>query len=193
MKPGPVSLGSMAPARFAVIAASLAVLVGPAHSQAIEVSEFGLGVSFGAYFPQSREIRDLLGGTWISYGVSPVRRENPSGWKFDLSFDYVARSKNGNRVSVLGVGFGVRKVFGTNNEFRPYVAAHVGPAYMDYAIFRGASRIADRKLSLMGNLEVGVIISDKIKIRARYVPIAKSDGFDFSGISIGITYQLLRF
>ncbi|MBV6457943.1 MAG: hypothetical protein HONBIEJF_01063 [Fimbriimonadaceae bacterium] len=193
MERGPVSFGSMAPARFAAIAAFLTILVNPARSQALELSEYGLGISFGAYFPQSREVRDALGGTWISYGVSPMRREHPSGWKFDIGFDYIGRSKNGNRVSVLGVGFGVRKVFGTANEFRPYVAAHIGPAYQDYAIFRGAQRVADRRFGLMGNLEVGVIISDRLKIRARYVPISKSDGFDFSGFSIGVSYQVFRF
>lgn len=190
---GPVSFGPMATLRFAAIAALATIIGSPAHSQGIELSEYGLGVSFGAFFPQSREIRDSLGATWISYGVSPVRRENPSGWRFDIGFDYIGRSKNGNRVSILGIGLGVRKVFGTNNEFKPYVAAHIGPSYLDYAIFRGANRVADRKFGLMGNFEVGVIISDKLKIRARYVPVSKSDGFDFSGFSIGVSYQVFRF
>lgn len=193
MEAGPVSWDFMAPARFAVLATILTIAPATARAQAIELSEYGLGVSFGAFFPQSQELRDILGPTWISYGVSPIRREYPTRWKFDIGFDYIGRSKNGSRVTILGVGFGVRRVFGTDNEFRPYIAAHVGPAYLDYTIFRNANRIADRKLGLMGNLEIGVIIADKLKIRARYVPIGKSDGFDFSGFSLGISYQVFRF
>jgi hypothetical protein len=173
---------------FALLASTLF-----APAQSIDLSQYGLGIRVGAYFPSSGEVRQALGSTWTGIGISPTRRDQSGPWKLDFAFDYLNRSKSGNRLAILGLGIGARRVFEESNGIRPFIGVNAGPAYFDYRIARGGVPLSAKRWGIVANVEAGIIAWENFLFRVRYTGFSKQDGFDFSGLSLTLTYQVVRF
>lgn len=153
------------------------------------------GASVGWYFPTSGKMRDALGNNFFDVGLSaPFAQMKPDGTQASSSFGVITANRNGNRLFILPATFGVMKMMGRGQESKPYVAARAGIAYYDYRITDPSTlvRKSGNRIGYTGNLEAGVILSQNLRVAARYNWFSKVDGFDFTGIELKLAYQFFR-
>lgn len=176
-------------------AASLALAVTPAFAQ----EQIGLGPRVGVFFPTSSAMRDALGDSWVSIGLgatdnSTIKRKMGVDWNF------VYQSSKGNRVLVVTPSFGLmlplqnQPVVG-NYGTQLYAAARAGISYIDYGITPSGSTVreSERRFVLNGNVELGAALGPNWRASVRYDLMPKVDSFDFSGLSLSVTYGLFKF
>jgi hypothetical protein len=155
-----------------------------------------LGVEVGAYFPTDAKIRDIFGTSVLKVGFNygNVGRQADK-WRLTYNFNFISAEKDGNRFFLLPVTAAVGRVFGEEGaSTRTYVRAGIGLAYMDYGIdVTSVDRRSGRKILPTANAELGVILSDRLRLAGSYSWFSKTDGFDFSGFQLTLSYNLVRF
>lgn len=158
-------------------------------------AELAIGPKFGAYFPTSGKTRRALGDVWYGFGLGPVDtkgQQKQVAGSSDLRF--VTRDTRGNRFLMISpsVGISYRLSEGNSNQFAPYFALRGGPAYFDYAIGSGASRVSKRRWGYNINAELGATLSDSARIAFRYDKVSQFDGFKFDGYTVEFLFRVGR-
>ncbi|HVL39317.1 MAG TPA: acyloxyacyl hydrolase [Fimbriimonadaceae bacterium] len=152
-----------------------------------------VGLSVGVFMPQHSEIRDALGSSWFQYGFSPsVRLRGDLDIRPELSF--LGQHDDGNRLLIVSLPFAITKRFADDQASTvPYVAAGLGPAYFDYAITRpDLTRVSEKRFGWTAHVEVGMVLSNRLRAHARYIKFSEHDGFKFDGIQVGLSYQFFN-
>lgn len=159
------------------------------HAQDIKL---GLGLQAGFFVPSSKALRDALGDSWFSFGISPSVIKEKDGFKLDWDLAITGRSRDGSRVTMIRPTFGATLGLGVG-EAVPYVAGRAGFAYVDYRIEQLGGRVSGRRVNPSMNFEAGILFSRRLGISVRYDWIGSSDGIGFSGFSLQASYQVLKF
>jgi hypothetical protein len=158
-----------------------------------------IGVGFGAYFPQSAEIRAIFGDTVQRTGLTFRRHpRRGEGWRVTNDVGLITGSGSGSRFAVIPFTYGMERHFGDQREeFRPYVRIAAGIAYHDYSILRGggesAIRFTGQRFGTTANVELGTHITERLRLSARYNVFSKVSGFDFSGLEISANLAVAGF
>lgn len=149
----------------------------------------------GVFVPQSKELRDVFGDNWVTFGVSPTRKPDKYGWLVSPDANLIYNENDGSRVLMIPVSIGIAnrtKIKGS--RWTPYVAARVGVSYLDYGIDLSPSvRISANEFVGNANVEAGAIYNDSVRIRLRYDWFGKSNDLLFDGLSMTISWTAIRF
>lgn len=178
------------------LAALLAVVPFASFAQ---YEKLGLGPSAGIFMPSSSTLRDALGDSWVSIGIgvtngAQIKRKAGMDWNF------ISQNSRGNRALIVTPSFGImipfqdQQVVGSvGAQF--YGAARAGVSYIDYGITRPGTTVRDsaRRFTLDGNVELGAALGQMWRAYVRYDLMQKVDDFDFSGLSLGVSYSLFKF
>ena len=158
-----------------------------------------LAGTLGIYYPSIGEIKNLIGSQFLTYGVS-LWGGNSTSNGISPQLDFIEGSGNGNTFLLVPLTYGYEKDFtsslttgtrGTGVNFIPYVRAGVGICYFDYNITNGYD-YSTQRLGGTGNIEAGLKISNSAKIFARYNWFTPEQGFNFSGLEIGVVLSLFK-
>lgn len=184
---------------------ALAAGVSAAFASTDEDRKKWWGVDVGAYFPTQSEIRDAFGDTLMRFGVRPFERRISDKWKFIVDVHALSARKDGNKLFAMPVTFGLTRSFGNpESKAIPFVQVAAGPAYYDYTIYRDVEvsaeggkkvereRISKKRFGGNANFEVGMLFDHRFALVARADVYTKSDDFDFSGISLTLSYAAFR-
>lgn len=170
-----------------------ALLVAPLAIPAQE-GRIGLSLRAGATFPSDRATRSAFGDTWLSIGISPARVEVRDGWGIDSDLAVSTREQGSNRFLAIRYTTGPILTFGEAEEpVRPFVAARAGIAYFDYRIVDAPDRVSAKRGAPTLNVEAGVILDRRAQLSVRYDLYPRYDGFRFDGLTIGFTWEIVRF
>jgi hypothetical protein len=177
------------------LVALLAAVAVPALAQ----EQIGLGPRVGVFFPASSELRSALGDSWVSIGLGATDNSTIKR-KLGLDWNFIYQSSRGNRVFVVTPSFGImvplqnQPVVG-NYGTQLYAAARAGISYLDYGITPTGSTVrqSDRRFVMNGNVELGAAFGSNWRASVRYDLMPKTDGFDFSGLTLSVTYGIFRF
>src|SRR5579862_7123456 len=139
-----------------------------------------LGVDVGAYFPINSTIRNVFGSTIPGVGISFANNNQPDKLTTSFNFGVIGANKNGNRFVAIPVTLGLgREYGGTGTSVRPFWRAGAGAAYLDYSIDANNSGnpIASHKIALTAVGEVGIMLSERVRLSASYNYFSKQDDF----------------
>lgn len=174
---------------------ALMVLAGLAIAPAASAQT--LGPRAGWFFPTDGTLRDTVGDNWFSFGFGPVDNEYTSGLKDVWDVTVLNRDRNGNKMFVSAFTYGYQYSFGDSRDQSavPYIAARVGPTYMDYSLTNPNDnvRYSTKRGGLNTNFEAGVLFNRTFQLSLRYDWMNSFDGFNFSGWSIQGEWELVRF
>jgi hypothetical protein len=170
-----------------------AILVLGALSTAASAQIPNVGATVGLYFPTSSEMRDAFGNSILRFGFGDAARSKTGNIKFGTAFDIITANKNGNRLLLVPVTFEAEQQLTLNPAAttRPYVKAFAGIAYMDYGITMGGTRYDDKLIRTTIGAELGIVFAERFRLSARYNAFPKASGFDFSGMSVNLTFNLM--
>jgi hypothetical protein len=160
-----------------------------------DLKGIGLGGTIGTFTPTGGRLRDAFGADRFTIGFRPVApKEFAARWLPDFGVDAISAERRDNRLFILPVTFGVVRRFGSpGGLIRPYVRVGAGFAYMDYAFDSGNRRIAAKRFGPTGNVEVGVRITDRVRLAAAYHVFPRYDETTFDGIELSLTYTVFKF
>lgn len=161
-------------------------------AKAEEDSYFGPQV--GLFYPQSQVLKDALGDSWFSFGASRVRVMELDKHKLTHDWNAISQRDNGSSVFILTGSIGYVMPFaqeGSTTE--PYFALRGGLAYMDYAVDTPGGREASKRLGTNANAALGILVSKKLNIEARYDVWSGQSGLNFNGLTLSARYGLIRF
>ena len=181
------------------VASSLLVTLASAQSNDPEPrrARNNLGVKAGVYLPTDSEIRDIFGSLIFVIGLSfDDFSRQADKWRLTVDFDFITGEKDGNKFFAAPVTASIGRVFGSpEDEFRPYVRLGAGVAYFDYSITRPSTseRFSTKRGGFGADVEVGFFVGDKFRLSAKYVWFSKVDDFDFGGLQLTATYNILKF
>lgn len=173
----------------------LAACVFTASSGLAQESKLGLGIGGGAYFPTDPKTRRLLGNTWLNFSIAPTKFKTVNGRTFDSDLQFVTRDKNGNRLTMVFLTYGLRTALGSvnsNSPTKPYFAVRGGPVYLDYRI-TDTTTVRAKRLGITANAELGVDLNDTVRASLRYDVLSKYDQIKFDGFSVNVLFKLGRF
>lgn len=163
------------------------------------------GIKVGFFMPTDGEMRDMFGSTVFAFGISMDDfSRQPDKWRLTADIDFITGRNDPNdndlipenKFFAMPLTASVGRVFGSDSsKMRPYVRFGAGVAYMDYSVTRPSTgeRFSVKRGLPTANAEAGLFISDRIRIAARYDWFAETDGFDFSGLQLTATFNLIRF
>lgn len=154
------------------------------------------GLDVGAYFPTDGEIQDRFGDTLLRVGLRPFD-SRAGNWRFVTDVTVLSGDREGSRLLAIPVTFGFLKSFGDpEDDQRTFVMFGAGPAYYDYSIRRlvGTTIVSvkDRTFGVSAHVDAGIIFNNRFSVVARYDWMSETDGFDFSGFSLTLSYALFR-
>lgn len=185
--------------------AILAICASTAFSSTIDDRKNWWGLDVGAYFPTSSEIRDVFGDAMLRVGIRPFERRISDKWKFIVDVNALAARKHGSKLFIMPITFGFTRSFGSpDSNSIPFVQVAAGPAYYDYTIYRSTEisdmgdkgsdteRISKKRFGANANIEAGILLNHRFAIIARGDFYSKADDFDFSGISLTLSYAAFR-
>lgn len=150
-----------------------------------------LGLEAGAYFPSDTVIRNVFGSTLPRFGISFINNSQPNKLKPSFNFAVIGASKDGNRFLAIPVTVGYGQQYGSaGSGARPYWRAGAGLAYFDYSIdpTNSGTAIAATKIGFTAVGEVGILLSEKVRLSASYNYFSKQDDFNFSGFDLKVSF-----
>lgn len=154
----------------------------------------------GVFFPSSSEIRDRFGDTLVRVGVRPFEAKIRENWTFTTDVTVLSARGGFSRLFALPVTAGFTRAFARKEEdIVPVVTVATGPAYYDYSILRAdpvlpvLNRVSTRRLGWNAHVETAFIVNQRLAVALRYDWYSKTDDFDFSGFSVGLSYAVARF
>lgn len=169
--------------------------VAPAFAQ-LEDSGSGryFGPEVGVFLPASEKLRNALGSSWFSIGAGSVRTGQFERQKFTWDWNTISQSKSGSKVFMGTVTYGMAIPLGQKYSMtQPYAAVRAGISYIDYAVNVGMGRESAKRFGPNANVEVGIMMNQRLSLAARYDLNPSYDGLGFSGLSLSLRYGLLRF
>ncbi len=173
-------------------AASLVIAISAIASA--QKSSIGLGLEAGFYFPTGSILRDAFGSAIPHFGIGFVGTDRPRSGSLAPEVDIIGATKNGNRFLLIPVTVGYEQHFGDNPESIPYARASIGGAYYNYDIETSPGVEANSsRFGLAGGVEVGIILSHRVRLAAKYAIFGRQDGIDFNGLQLTATLALVRF
>jgi len=178
---------------FAVAAFAAGAAV--ASAQNPDNSGTYLGLEAGAYFPSNTVIRNVFGSTLPRVGLDFINNSAPDKLKPSFNFAIIGASKDGNRFLAIPVTIGLGQQYGApGTSVRPYWRVGAGLAYFDYSIdpTNSGNPIAANKVGFTGVGEVGILLSDRVRVSASYNYFTKQDDFDFSGFDLKVSFLFWR-
>ncbi len=169
---------------------SLMAVCGAASAQ----SPLDLGVSAGIYMPTSGAVRDAFGSSVFRFGLGSVGSQRTGNVKIGTELNFITANKNGNRLLMVPFTVAAEQqlTMDRNATTRPYVKAFAGLAYIDYGINNFGGRQTDRGIRPTFGVEGGLVVSDRLRLSARYNQMTRIGGFDFSGVTLAATFSLSR-
>jgi hypothetical protein len=151
------------------------------------------GFDVGFFRPNSSEIRNAFDDYMIRFGFRPFEDRISEKWRVIFDFTVLAADRNDNRLLAIPVTVGVTRSLGSpESDLIPFVQAGIGPAYYDYSIVRGTERISTKRVGGNANLELGVLMSRRLAIVGRADFYTETDDFDFSGVSLTVSWAAFR-
>lgn len=169
----------------------------PAMAQQQEDRSTYLAGAGSIYFPSQAAMRRAFDDSVKFLGITFSQNNLETRWAVKPDFGVFSTSQNGNRLTIVPVTAQLSRLFGEPGQgARPYVKVGAGVAYFDYSIHEdGIStnpKIKESKLGTTLSGEVGMILSDRIKIFGGYNWYSKTRGFDFSGFQIGASISVFK-
>ncbi len=159
------------------------------------------GVDLGVYRPNASEIRDAFGDTLFRFGLRPFENKITRDWKFTVDVNILSARRGDDRLLAIPLTFGFTRSFGNPEDAAiPFVQVAAGPAYFDYSIERDAPetqgkstvQVKDRRWGSNVNAEFGVMFNRRLCLSLRGDWYSKADDFDFSGVSLTLSYAAFR-
>lgn len=147
------------------------------------------------FFPTQGRLKDAFDDQIVFAGLSFAQNNLDYNWRVRPDFGVFNANRNGNRLLIVPVTASVSRIFAQpGDSFQPYVKLEGGIAYTDYAITDRATaiRTSGNKVLPTGGAEVGLILSQRVRVFASYHTYGKADGWDFSGFQIGAVFSLFR-
>ncbi|MCU0316144.1 MAG: hypothetical protein MUC92_06090 [Fimbriimonadaceae bacterium] len=142
-------------------------------------------------------MKSFVGETWYSFGfalTSSAKVPDRGGFAPDLYF--ISGESTRSKVFIASLSYGYVQPLGKQDgqAFQPYAAARAGLSYFDYGVqVTVADRRSAKALGVTGNVELGVLVGDRLAISARYDFLGKRDRLDFDGLSLQLSYGIIRF
>lgn len=142
------------------------------------------------YFSDSR-LRNTFGSPVFNVGLGAASAVS-SG------LDVISASRNGSKLFLVPLTFSVKKDLGGDKfaevPYQPYVRLAAGVAYYDIAVtVAPGDRRSEKTFGLTGAAELGINVTERLNVYARYNFFQKRAGLDFSGFNFGISYAFFRF
>ncbi|MBX3118645.1 MAG: outer membrane beta-barrel protein [Fimbriimonadaceae bacterium] len=179
--------------RTLVVAAAFATLATGAMAQSGSNRPW-FALQAGAYFFTSSELRDRFGDPLPSIGIQPFTAKIGRDWQVIGDIKFLTASRDGSRLFVVPVSASVSKKFADPDaRVIPIVRVGAGPAYYDYSIMRTSGRVKDRTFGWNTNAGIDFVFDKRWALSFRYDQYSKTDGLDFSGMTVAITFGLVRF
>jgi outer membrane autotransporter protein len=152
-----------------------------------------LGATAGLYFPVSREMRDAFGNSIFRFGFGQAAQSKTGNLKIGTSFDIITANHDGNRLFMLPVTLEVEQQLTMNPgaTTKPYAKAFIGAAFIDYGITQNGNRFSSQVIRPTLGAELGLVFAERLRLAARYNAFQKTGGFDFSGVSVSLTFNLM--
>jgi hypothetical protein len=150
-----------------------------------------LGLEAGAYFPTDTVIRNVFGSSLPRFGINFINNSQPNKLKPSFDFAVIGANKDGNRFLAIPLTMGVGQQYGSpTSSTRPYWRVGAGAAYFDYSIdpTNSGTPIAAHKIGLTAVGEVGVLLSERVRVSASYNYFSKQDDFNFSGWDLKVSF-----
>jgi hypothetical protein len=159
-----------------------------AHAQ-----ENGLGPRIGVFLPSDSKVRDAFGSNFLNIGFGRARNGVRTNTRTDISV--INADRNGNRLFLVPVTLvrEYRLMGDMDSPTQVYGRLGAGLAYMDYALTSNGNRIADKRIGVNGNAELGLLLTRRINVFARYDLFNRQEGINFSGLTVGFSYTITRF
>jgi hypothetical protein len=152
------------------------------------------GPQVGFFFPASKVLRDELGESWLSFGISKVRNFERNQSDIAYDFNAISQSRNGSRVFILSGSIGwVAPLAAADESTQPYAALRGGLAYFDFAVDTPSGRKTDSGVGINANAALGVTFSGRFNIEARYDVWNSQQGISFNGLTLAARLGLARF
>jgi hypothetical protein len=164
-----------------------------------------LRVNGFAYYSVDGDVRRVMGAPAFALGLSAGPEVLEHRWmvrpEFSALFLQGRRSLEGgnNRLTLMSLKAVVERKFGSPDQTsQPYVRAGLGVGYNDYRLDREDApsvfnTYSARRLAFTASLEAGVFFDERIRAYARYHYYPRADGFDFSGLELGVAVSVFRF
>jgi hypothetical protein len=155
-----------------------------------------IGPDFGIFFPTSRAVRDAFGDTIPDFGFGRTRTSVAGKPSLRTDFGVLTAQRNGNKLLILP--FTLQTEFRLTQDenrggFQPYARLGAGAAYYDYAITTTGGRNAAKTFGLTSSAELGVVFAQRWNLYGKYQYFQRRGGFDFSGVTVGVSLSLLNF
>lgn len=141
------------------------------------------------------EIRDLVGKSFLQFGFSPSVGVQKEKFSIRPELSFLGGSGNGNRFSIFALPITATLPLGMpGQKDMPYVAAGLGPTYFDYRITRPAGPTTFDKSGIgwISHIEAGYVLGDRLKLSARYNMLSESEGFNFNGFQLSLSWQFFK-
>lgn len=178
--------------RTLVVAAAIATL--STCAMADDSNNRWFGIQGGAYFFTSSELRDRFGDPLASIAFQPFTAKIGRDWQVIGDVHILSASRNGSRLFALPLTASVSKKLG-NPDARvlPVLRFGVGPSYYDYSIQRTSGRVKDKAWGWNSNVGLDLVFDKRWALSFRYDQYSKTNDFDFSGLTVAITFGLIKF
>lgn len=160
-----------------------------------------LAGTLGVYYPSNSLLQNLIGKQFLTYGAT-VWGGNSTNGGVAPELDAIEGSGNGNSFLIIPFTMGYEKDFTsslttgsrhTGVSFVPYVRAGVGIAYFDYNITGTNSfDYSTQRVGGAANIEGGLKISNDAKVFVKYNWFTVEQGFNFSGLELGVVLSLFK-
>lgn len=154
------------------------------------------GPEFGVFIPSDSNLRQALGSNWYSIGISTMKESQVLQRRMGTNLNMITQAKNGNKVFLGSYTLGIVQPLGEYTpraDSQPYFAIRAGISYTDYAIGVGLGRVGAKRIGYNANVELGILIGDRLSLAARYDVSPNYDGFNFDGLSITLKYGIAKF
>jgi hypothetical protein len=152
-----------------------------------------LYLRLAAYFPADAEVRRAFGDVIPWPGIAIVPAVTPNRTRVYPSLELFGARSSSSRFLVIPLTVAVEHQWhGTNGRLVPFARAGAGVGYFDYKLHRDGETIASRRGGVLGDAEVGLIISRALRLGAKYRLMQEMDGVTFGGTELGIVVGGLR-
>lgn len=177
---------------------ALGVVLAPSFAMAEDApkQKVVIGLSTGLYIPEDSRVRKALNSAQLQIPFpSPMNTQRFADRSFRFNLNLINGSNGNNRLFAPAFLFGYEQRLPSKDQskFLPYFRVDAGVAYLDYALDIGAGRVAAKRLSPAGALELGVIFGSRLRASVTYNAFQKYDGINLSGLTLGVQVAVLRF
>lgn len=187
-------------ARILTVGCALGTLSSVALTQTTKYN-IGIGVGAGLYFPSDSRVRNDLSSSLLSVGFHLGSTEGISNGKFGADFGLVSGHQNGNSFDLFQLLYGYEQTLGGNGgqgskdgmDLVPYFKIGAGLAYADYSMTDSQGHFSGKRILPTAKFEVGTIFAKKLRLSAAYDTFASTDGFNFGGVELKLTYDVFSF